>query len=223
MSAPGTRLSGTGMTSERTRARMLARLRAAGISDARVLAAMGAVPRHIFVEEALAHRAYEDTALPIGHGQTISQPYAVARAIEELARGRCLGRTLEVGTGCGYQAAVLAQLATEVYSVERVRELHERARTNLRPLRIANLRLVWGDGYAGLAEAAPFDSIVVAAAADAPPPALIEQLAERGRLVLPLGGPHGQRLERFDRVRGRVVRVALDPVRFVPLRKGRSR
>src|SRR5574341_566614 len=166
---PGQPLAGIGMTSQRTRARMVERLREQGIRDERVLAAMAAVPRHLFVDEALASRAYEDTALPIGFGQTISQPWVVARMIELLGTGRTLGKVLEVGTGCGYQAAVLAQSAVEVYSIERIKELHERARANLRELRLRNLRLVHGDGKAGLEKAAPFDSIIVAAAASQTP------------------------------------------------------
>src|SRR6478672_5970501 len=145
---PGRSVAGIGMTSQRTRARMVDRLREQGIADARVLEAMAGVPRHLFVEEALASRAYEDTALPIGFGQTISQPYVVARMIEILIQERQLGKVLEVGTGCGYQAAVLASLATEVYSIERIRELLERARANLRELRLKNLRLAHGDGAA---------------------------------------------------------------------------
>ena len=143
------------MTSQRTRARMVERLREQGIRDERVLAAMGSVPRHLFVEEALASRAYEDTALPIGFGQTISQPYVVARMIEVLLEKAQPGKLLEVGTGCGYQAAVLAQLFPEVYSIERIKGLHERARANLLGLRLKNLRLAHGDGYAGLEKAAP--------------------------------------------------------------------
>jgi protein-L-isoaspartate(D-aspartate) O-methyltransferase len=216
------RLQGIGFTSQRTRARMVERLRAGGIGDPRVLAAMQAVPRHVFVDEALAHRAYEETALPIGSGQFISRPYAVARMIELLIAGREAGRVLEVGTGCGYQAAVLAQLAAEVYSIERIRELAERARANLRPLRLANLRLVYGDGTAGLAQAAPFDSILVAAAAPEPPRALLAQLAPGGRMVLPIAAGRGaQRLALIERRRGGFVETALDPVRFVPLRAGK--
>ncbi|MDW8469994.1 MAG: protein-L-isoaspartate(D-aspartate) O-methyltransferase [Burkholderiales bacterium] len=220
--APGARrLNGSGLTSERTRARMIERLRAQGIVEARVLAAMAAVPRHIFVDEALAHRAYEETALPIGAGQFISRPYAVARVLELLVAGREAGRVLEVGTGCGYQAAVLAQLAAEVYSIERIRDLAERARANLRPLRLANLRLVYGDGTNGLAAAAPFDSIVVAAAAPQVPQALLAQLAPGGRLVLPLAsGRSAQRLAVIERRRNGFVEKALDPVRFVPLKAG---
>jgi len=220
----GRSAAGIGMTSQRTRARMVERLREQGIADVRVLEAMAAVPRHLFVEEALAHRAYEDTALPIGFGQTISQPYVVARMIEVLIQGRELGKVLEVGTGCGYQAAVLAQLATEVYSMERLRELLERARANLRELRLKNLRLAYGDGASGIEKAAPFDSIIVAAAAPQMPQALLQQLARGGRMILPLREPRAeaQRLVLVERSRLGYAETALDPVRFVPLRPGKA-
>jgi protein-L-isoaspartate(D-aspartate) O-methyltransferase len=221
---PGRSLAGIGMTSQRTRARMVERLREQGIADARVLDAMAAVPRHLFVEEALASRAYEDTALPIGFGQTISQPFVVARMIEVLIRERQLGKVLEIGTGCGYQAAVLAGLAAEVYSVERIRELHERARANLRELRLKNLRLAHGDGAEGLAKAAPFDSIIVAAAAPVLPQALLHQLARSGRMILPLREPgaDAQRLVLIERSRLGFSEALLDPVRFVPLQAGKA-
>ncbi|MGE5945884.1 MAG: protein-L-isoaspartate(D-aspartate) O-methyltransferase, partial [Betaproteobacteria bacterium] len=181
-------LHGIGMTSQRTRARMIERLREQGIRNEAVLAAIAAVPRHVFVEEALASRAYEDTALPLGLGQTISQPYVVARMIELLLNGRQgLGRTLEIGAGCGYQAAVLAQLTSEVYAIERLAPLLEKAKANMRKLQQFNVRLKYADGQFGLPEAAPFDSIIVAAATPKVPPALLEQLAMGGRLVLPLG------------------------------------
>jgi len=214
---------GVGFTSQRTRDRMVTRLREQGIVDEAVLAAMAQVPRHLFVDEALSTRAYEDTALPIGFEQTISQPYVVARMIEAL-RGpeeRPLGKVLEVGTGCGYQAAVLAQLAKEVYSIERIQGLHERARANLRPMRIANLRLAWGDGYQGLPEAAPFDAIIVAAAAPRMPAALLEQLAPGGRLIAPVGTT-AQQLQWMERTAGGVIERALDLVHFVPLRAGKQ-
>jgi protein-L-isoaspartate(D-aspartate) O-methyltransferase len=211
------------MTSLRTRARMVERLRADGIRDERVLAAMAAVPRHLFVDEALASRAYEDDALPIGFGQTISQPYVVARMIEAVVRGRGPGKVLEVGTGCGYQAAVLAAIAREVYSIERLRALHEKARANLRPLRLANLRLVHGDGNAGLEKAAPFDAIVVAAAAPQVPEALLGQLARGGRMVLPLRQPGAgaQRLVLVERGARGYSQAVLDAVHFVPLVTGK--
>ena len=221
---PGRNLAGIGMTSQRTRARMVERLREQGIRDARVLEAMAAVPRHLFVEEALASRAYEDSALPIGFGQTISQPYVVARMIEILMQKKELGKVLEVGTGCGYQAAVLASLAAEVYSIERIRELLERARANLRELRLKNLRLAHGDGTGGLDKAAPFDSIIVAAAAIEMPQALLRQLARGGRMIVPLrnGAADAQRLVLIERSARGYTETALDPVRFVPLRAGKA-
>lgn len=218
--------AGSGMTSARTRSRMVERLRAKGIVDERVLGALGAVPRHLFVEEALASRAYEDTALPIGFGQTISQPYVVARMIELVIRDVEPKSVLEVGTGCGYQAAVLARIFREVYSVERIKALLERARKNLFSLRLANLRLAHGDGYAGLERAAPFQAIVVAAAAPHVPEALLRQLGPGGRLILPLrlnadNPGAGQRLVLFERNGRGFLESELDPVRFVPMEAGK--
>ncbi|MGQ0651500.1 MAG: protein-L-isoaspartate(D-aspartate) O-methyltransferase [Betaproteobacteria bacterium] len=212
------------MTSQRTRARMVERLRDSGIRDERVLAAMAAVPRHLFVEEALASRAYEDTALPIGFGQTISRPYVVARMVEMmLLNGAAPGKVLEVGTGCGYQAAVLSQIFAEVYSVERIKGLLERARANLLGLRLANLRLAHGDGHAGLERAAPFASIIVAAAARSVPEALLRQLAPGGRMILPLHAREGgQRLMLLERNGRAIVEKELDPVRFVPMEAGKA-
>ena len=213
-------LHGIGMTSQRTRARMIERLREKGIRNEAVLRAMAAVPRHVFVEEALASRAYEDTALPLGMGQTISQPFVVARRIELLLNGRpSLGRTLEVGAGCGYQAAVLAQLTTEVYSLERLGPLLEKAKANMRQLKQFNVRLKHADGQFGLPEAGPFDSIIVAAAGLQVPPALLEQLALGGRLVLPVGTTE-QYLSFIERTPQAFVETRLDPVRFVPLLAG---
>jgi protein-L-isoaspartate(D-aspartate) O-methyltransferase len=222
MARPLNNAAGVGMTSERTRKRMVDRLRGQGIRDERVLAAMAAVPRHLFVEEALASRAYEDTALPIGFGQTISQPYVVARMTEALIRQRSPGKILEVGTGCGYQAAVLAQIFPEVYSIERIKGLLERARANLLALRLKNLRLAHGDGYAGLESAAPFQSIIVAAAPRQVPEALRQQLAPGGRMVLPLEGSGGQRLLLVERSGRGFVESALDAVRFVPMEVGKA-
>ena len=211
------------MTSARTRARMVARLRTKGIRDERVLAALGGVPRHVFVEEALASRAYEDDALPIGFGQTISHPYVVARMIEAVLDGKPAGKALEVGTGCGYQAAVLAHVFAEVYSIERIKGLLERARGNLLALRLANLRLAHGDGYAGLAQAAPFHAIVVAAAAPRIPEALVQQLAAGGRMILPLASSSGeQRLVLIERGARGFKESELDPVRFVPMEAGKA-
>ena len=211
---------GIGMTSQRTRARMVERLRKEGITDESVLEAMGSVPRHLFVEEALASRAYDDDALPIGFSQTISQPYVVARMIQALrAGGRELGKVLEVGTGCGYQAAVLAQLATEVYSIERIAPLLAKARANLRGLRLANLRLKHADGALGLPEAAPFDSIIIAAAARQLPQALLRQLAPGGRIIFPFGSSE-QVLRLVERTRAGFSETTLDAVRFVPMQAG---
>jgi protein-L-isoaspartate(D-aspartate) O-methyltransferase len=198
-------------------------VRELGVRDARALDALRAVPRHAFVDAALASRAYEDTALPIGHGQTISQPYIVARTAE-LALADCTdpraAKLLEIGTGCGYAAAVLAQLFGTVISVERVRALHELARSNLRPLRIANLRLAFGDGALGVPSEAPFDVITAAAAGEDVPPAWIEQLKPGGRIVAPLGVDDQRMTVVAKDVHGRVTRRTTEPVRFVPLRGG---
>jgi protein-L-isoaspartate(D-aspartate) O-methyltransferase len=210
---------GIGMTSQRTRARMVERLRKEGITDETVLAVLGTVPRHLFVEEALASRAYDDDALPIGFSQTISQPYVVALMIQALRAGRELGKVLEVGTGCGYQAAVLAQVATEVYSIERIAPLLAKARANLRELRLPNLRLKHGDGNLGLPEAAPFDSIILAAASARLPQALLQQLAPGGRMILPFGSSE-QVLRLVERTRSGYSETTLDAVRFVPMLMG---
>jgi protein-L-isoaspartate(D-aspartate) O-methyltransferase len=207
------------MTSQRTRTRMIERLRDQGIRDEQVLAAIAAVPRHVFVEEALASRAYEDTALPLGHQQTISQPFIVARMIEVLRAGRELGKTLEIGAGCGYQAAVLAQLTDEVYALERIEPLLAKAKLNLRAIQQFNVRLKYADGQFGLPEAAPFDTIIVAAAASRVPPALLQQLALGGRMILPLGTSE-QYLALIERRAEGFVESRLDSVRFVPLLSG---
>lgn len=213
-------LNGIGMTSQRTRSRMIERLREQGIRDERVLTAIHAVPRHLFVGEALAHRAYEDTALPLVLGQTISQPYVVARMIELLLAGRDgLGKTLEVGAGCGYQAAVLATLTRDVYAVERLAPLLAQARENLRQAKLGQVRLKHADGMRGLPEAAPFDTIVVAAASASAPRSLLDQLAPGGRLMIPLGGAD-QVLCLFTRTPEGVVESRFDAVRFVPLLPG---
>ncbi|MGR3905437.1 protein-L-isoaspartate(D-aspartate) O-methyltransferase [Burkholderia sp. SR8] len=211
------------LTSERVRERMVERLRANGVTDARVLDAMAAVPRHMFVDPGLATQAYEDSALPIGHQQTISKPSVVARMIELAMAGRTLERVLEIGTGCGYQAAVLSHVARDVYSIERIKPLYERAKLNLRPLRVPNIRLHYGDGRVGLPSAAPFDAIVIAAAGLDVPQALLEQLAIGGRLVAPVGGQSGQPqvltlVERVAHAQWRESR--LDRVFFVPLKSG---
>ena len=213
------RLSGIGMTSQRTRARMLERLREQGITDEVVLAAMGAIPRHIFVDEALASRAYDDVSLPIGHGQTISNPYTVARMTELLRAVPELNKVLEIGSGCGYQAAVLARVAREVYSVERIAPVLAKARKNLRDLRINNVRLKYADGTLGLPDLAPFDAIIMTAAATHVPPALMQQLAVGGRLVMPIGSS-AQRLCVIERTAQDFQQTLMEEVRFVPLKSG---
>ncbi len=222
--APNVALSGKlALTSERVRERMVERLRANGITDPRVLNALAVVPRHMFVDPGLAAQAYEDAALPIGHQQTISKPSVVARMIELASAGRPLERVLEIGTGCGYQAAVLSQVAVDVYSIERIRPLYERAKLNLRPLRVPNIRLHYGDGRVGLPSAAPFDAIVIAAAGLDVPQALLEQLAIGGRLVAPVGAQDGQSqvLTLVERVAAAQWRESrLDRVFFVPLKSG---
>jgi len=215
------RLSGIGMTSQRTRLRMIERLREQGIVDEAVLNVMNEIPRHIFVEEALASRAYEDFALPLGFGQTISQPYVVARMTELLTAGRPLGKVLEIGTGCGYQTAILAKLATEVYSVERLLPVLAKARKNLRELRITNIRLKHADGHMGIPEAAPFDAILVTAAATHVPDALKAQLAVGGRMVVPMGARE-QHLCVFERTARGYTQAKLDAVKFVPMLSGLS-
>lgn len=213
------RLYDPGRAASRARTRMVERLRCQGITDERVIAAMTQVPRHEFVDQGLAYSAYDDTALPIGYQQTISQPLVVARMIEVVAAGREIGRTLEVGAGCGYQAAVLSFIATEVYAIERIRPLLDVARENLRPLRLPNVRLKCADGNLGLPEAAPFDTIVVAAAAQGVPASLKEQLAPGGRMIIPLGSSE-QRLMVIER-QGNVYKESWhEAVRFVPLLAG---
>jgi protein-L-isoaspartate(D-aspartate) O-methyltransferase len=213
--------AGVGMTSLRARARMIERLREQGIRDEAVLAALAAVPRHLFVEEALDSRAYEDTPLPLGCSQTISQPFVVARMIEILLEKRAgLGKTLEIGAGCGYQAAVLAQLTHEVYAVERIGTLLEQAKANLRAVRQFRVRLKYADGQFGLPEAAPFDTIIAAAAARSVPPALLQQLALGGRMLLPLGSDACQHLLLIERRAEACIETRLDSVRFVPLLSG---
>ncbi|MDE1892020.1 MAG: protein-L-isoaspartate(D-aspartate) O-methyltransferase [Betaproteobacteria bacterium] len=208
------------MTSERTRQRMVERLRQAGIQDEAVLKAMAAIPRHSFVDEAIASRAYEDTALPIGHGQTISAPYIVARMIELLRLAKKTPeKVLEVGTGCGYQAAVLSKLFKEVYSVERIGQLLEKTRSRVWAMRIHNLRLMHTDGSYGLVDAAPFDGIIVAAAPESIPDALLEQLSIGGRLVIPVGGKK-QQLIVVDRDEQGFTQQIIEAVKFVPLREG---
>lgn len=216
-------LGGIGMTSQRTRERMLARLREQGIRDEVVLAAMNEIPRHIFLDEALSIRAYEDVSLPINYGQTISQPYVVARMTEILRGGGSLNKVLEIGTGCGYQTAVLSKVAKEVYSVERIRPLLMKARDHLRKLRMGNIKLKHADGTMGLPELAPYDGIIVTAASGHIPEELLLQLAVGGRMVMPVGTDE-QSLYLIEHARtpsGREYRkTKFEAVRFVPLLGG---
>ena len=217
--------TGLGLDSQAVRARMVQKLAAQGVQDSRVLTAMEQIERHRFVDSALVNQAYEDTSLPIGLGQTISKPNVVARMLELLVKdcnGK-LGRVLEIGTGCGYQAALLAQLATEVYSIERLRGLHDRARDNLRPLRVANLHLLFGDGMLGYAKGAPYAAIIAAAGGEALPQVWIDQLAVGGRLVAPVQGANGaQALVVVDKTARGLTRTLLEAVHFVPLKSGTS-
>jgi protein-L-isoaspartate(D-aspartate) O-methyltransferase len=208
---------GIGMTSQRTRARLVARLREEGIRDERVLDVMARVPRHLFVDEALASRAYEDSALPITHQQTISQPYIVARMTEAAIAGPPLKKVLEIGTGSGYQTAVLSMLVPEVYSIERIEPLWRTARDRLRRLGYLNVRCLRNDGGRGWASHAPYDAIVVTAAAATVPTALVEQLAPGGRLVIPVGEPGAQQLRLLVRADDGVHSERLEDVSFVPL------
>lgn len=210
---------GIGMTSARTRGRMIERLREQNIADAMVLAAMGTVPRHLFIDQALESRAYDDTALPIGFGQTISNPYIVARMVELARNHRALQRVLEIGTGCGYQAAVLAQVAKEVVTIERIAALLGQTRKRYRDLRINNVKLKHGDGMQGYAEGAPYDAIIIAAAFAAVPDALKAQLADGGRLVMPLGDDQ-QVLLVVTRHGDVFTEERLEAVKFVPLLPG---
>ncbi|HEY2035708.1 MAG TPA: protein-L-isoaspartate(D-aspartate) O-methyltransferase [Steroidobacteraceae bacterium] len=214
------RFSGIGMTSARTRDRLVQRLREQGITSLAVLDRIRNVPRHIFVDEALGSRAYEDTALPIGFGQTISQPYIVARMTEALLQSGPLTKVLEVGTGCGYQTAVLAPLVERLYTIERIAPLLERAKERLKELGVRNVRFRHGDGSVGWKPQAPFDGILVAAAPLVVPEALLKQLQVGGRLLVPVGPEGEQELVRFTRREQRIDRETLGPVAFVPLLGG---
>jgi protein-L-isoaspartate(D-aspartate) O-methyltransferase len=216
----GQTLQGIGMTSARTRDRLVQRLKDQGIRSDAVLSRIRNVPRHLFVDEALASRAYEDTALPIGHGQTISQPYVVARMTEALLDGFTGEKVLEIGTGCGYQTAVLAPLVKRIYSVERVPELLRKTRQRLRELDIYNVQFRPGDGWKGWPKYAPYDGIIVAAAAPVVPEKLLEQLAPGGRLVIPVGPAGRQELMLVTRRNDHFEQQSLGAVSFVPLVPG---
>ena len=211
---------GIGMTSQRTRERLIERLYEEGLSNPLVLEVIRRTPRHLFVDEALAHRAYEDTALPIGHNQTISQPYIVGRMTELLLAGGPLDKVLEIGTGSGYQTAVLTQLVERVFSVERIQSLQERAKERLASLNIRNVVFRWGDGWEGWNALGPYNGIIVTAAAAEVPQSLLDQLAIGGRLVIPVGSGETQELLLIVREEDGYSRHVLDLVRFVPLLNG---
>jgi protein-L-isoaspartate(D-aspartate) O-methyltransferase len=211
---------GIGMTSQRTRLRMVERLRGRGIRDETVLSVMVELPRHIFVDEALASRAYEDNSLPLGFGQTISSPHTVARMTELARGGRALGKVLEIGTGCGYQTAVLARVAKQVYSMERIAALIRMARRHLREAGVSNVHLRHGDGHVGMPEVGPFDAIVMTAATARAPQALVEQLSPGGRMILPMESGKEQHLYVIERTEKGLVERRMDPVVFVPLLPG---
>jgi protein-L-isoaspartate(D-aspartate) O-methyltransferase len=214
------RFSGIGMTSARTRDRLVQRLRDQGIKNVEVLDRVRNIPRHIFVDEALSSRAYEDTALPIGFGQTISQPYIVAKMTESLLDGPPLQNVLEVGTGCGYQTAILSGLVGKIATIERLEPLVKRAKERLKELGIKNVKFRHGDGTAGWATHGPYDGILVAAAPLRIPEALLEQLAVGGRMLMPVGPEGKQELVRFTKREQKVDRQSLGPVAFVPLLGG---
>lgn len=216
----GAKFRGIGMTSQRTRDRLIQRLKEEGISNPAVLEVIRNTPRHLFVDEALASRAYDDTALPIGHGQTISQPYVVARMTEVLLRDGPLNRVLEIGTGSGYQAAVLSPVAKEVYTVERMAVFITAARQRFQDLRLRNIRVKHADGMIGWPEQAPFDGILASAAPEGVPPELLAQLSVGGRLIIPIGDANAQNLVLITRTPEGYQDEVLDRVTFVPMRAG---
>ena len=215
------KFTGIGMTSDRTRHRMVEQLSEQGIDDTHVLAAISEVPRHLFLEEGIAHRAYEDSALPIGMGQTISQPYMVAIMTQTLWKLGCRGNILEIGTGSGYQTAILSRLWDQIYTIERIRTLQQGAREKLLSLGLRNIDYRASDGYLGWKINAPFDAIIVTAAAPVIPDKLVEQLADNGAMVIPIGASEKvQTLMLIKKIDGEVSQTELDPVRFVPMLPG---
>ncbi len=220
----GAQLSGIGMTSQRTRERLVNRLKEEGIENDQILQLIASTPRHLFVDEAISHRAYEDTALPIGMGQTISQPFIVARMSELLLNTGSLENVLEIGTGSGYQTAILAQMFKQVFSVERIAPLQKIAKKRLSELGLRNIQYRHGDGFQGWQEHQPFDAIIVTAAPESIPPMLTEQLAEAGRMIIPVGAQNqAQELILLQKQEGELKQIALEKVKFVPLLSGTIR
>ncbi|MBV1961090.1 MAG: protein-L-isoaspartate(D-aspartate) O-methyltransferase [Immundisolibacteraceae bacterium] len=213
---------GIGMTSQRTRDRLVERLKSQGINNPAVLEAIRTVPRHLFMDEALASRAYEDTALPIGNNQTISQPYIVARMSAAILTAEGRGKVLEIGTGSGYQTAILAKLFKKVYSIERIRSLYEQTANLLQKIQVPNLSLRCADGYLGLPHVAPFDAIIITAAPPEIPEQLLQQIGPNGCMVVPVGDSRSQQLLRITRQGDRLVEEVLNQVSFVPMLKGRG-
>ena len=221
MMTNNTNLAGIGMTSQRTRSRLIQRLRDKGIVEESVLSVMERVPRHIFIDEALSHRAYEDSSLPIGMGQTISQPYIVARMTELLVMSGAMNKVLEIGTGCGYQTSILSGVANNVCTIERISPLQKQAVKRFRLLKLNNVNYRHGDGYLGWEEEAPFDAIIVTAAPDQIPQALIDQLAIGGRMVIPVTVPNGdQQLHLLEKTEDGISSMQVEAVKFVPLLGG---
>jgi len=214
-------LAGIGMTSQRTRSRLIQRLRDKGIVDERVLSVMEKTPRHIFIDEALSHRAYEDSSLPIGMGQTISQPYIVARMTELLAMSGKMDDVLEIGTGCGYQTSILAGVSRRVYTIERIKQLQKQAVERFKALKLHNVTYQHGDGYLGWSEQAPFDAVIVTAAPDQVPQPLLDQLAVGGRMVIPVTSSNGdQELHLLEKNDEGISSMKVEDVKFVPLLGG---
>ena len=214
-------LAGIGMTSQRTRSRLVSRLRDKGIKEESVLEAIETTPRHIFIDEAMAHRAYEDTALPIGMGQTISQPYIVARMTEILVNSGMMGNVLEIGTGCGYQTSILSKVSFQVYSIERIEVLQKKAVERFKAQELTNITHKHGDGFLGWSEHAPFDAIIVTAAPDNIPPILVEQLALGGHMVIPVSQPNGEQLlYLLEKTEEGMNQLEVEAVKFVPLLSG---
>lgn len=219
-----TKLAGIGMTSQRTRSRLIQRLRDKGIIEESVLSVMEKLPRHIFIDEAISHRAYEDSSLPIGMGQTISQPYIVARMTELLIMSGAMHKVLEIGTGCGYQTSVLAGVADQVFSIERIHPLQKQAIERFKLLKLTNINTRHGDGYLGWPEEEPFDAIIVTAAPDQVPQPLLDQLAVGGRMVIPVGGQNGaQQLHLLEKDEEGISSMQVEEVKFVPLLGGTIR
>jgi len=215
------KLAGIGMTSQRTRSRLVSRLRDKGIKEESVLAAIESTPRHIFIDEAMAHRAYEDTALPIGMGQTISQPYIVARMTEILVDSGIMGNVLEIGTGCGYQTSILSKLSFQVFTIERIAALQKLAVERFKELALNNISFKHGDGFLGWSVHSPFDAIIVTAAPDNIPPILVDQLAEGGRMIIPISQSSGeQQLVLLEKTADGMTQLEVETVKFVPLLSG---